>query len=557
MNNQLLAKVLFTNGLATKDQIQKYWSLASDSLDIAAVLRDNGVMAPEVYTQVMAFVARMETQATQEPEQEAPPPPPPTPVSPAPAPASAPPPPSPSPAAGNRGFGLGKIGLDRSAQSTVPSPPPSSPVETEVAVSEFALEGNNPYGEGFHEEAKDEVSRIEGFQDTRIFDFRASNIQPEPESKSKPIVAKRETPGIPPKDWVVHKGDGNLRMAAPLVPGPQAKLEGLLILVRKKGYSDLYLSTGNPVCVRKGLAIQMLGEQSCSQADVRKFLGEALSFAPAALSLDQEKNLRIGISVPGVGRFRMVLTWTSDGPSLAFHAIPITIPNWQDLGIPDFCREWLPLRQGLILLGGTSGSGCTTTARWFAQEAQQNRNCLLQVISEPIEFLWENGLSLFFEPGLHGLDKQSLIHNSIERGDGILVIENIQKSEEFMLAIEAAESGHLVFATMESNDILDMFSRFLVRFSPQEQLRATNLLARSLHGILCQQLLPSYDPDRPIAAFDGLTVNVSVTNLIRKQEFGQIRTLMAGMKGQAVSMEDSIRRLTEQNKIRKGASSVV
>lgn len=549
MNNQLLAKVLFTNGLATKDQIQKYWSLASDSLDIAAVLRDNGVMSPDVYTQVMAFVARMEAQSAPEQEQESPP----APTSnPAPPPPPPPPPPSGSPAPENRGFGLGKIGLDRSAQSAAPSPP----IEPDLAVSEFALEGNNPYGEGFHEEAKDEVSRIEGFQDTRIFDFRASNVQPEPETKSKPILAKREIPGIPPKDWMLHKGDGNPRMAAPLVPGPQAKLEGLLILVRKKGYSDLYLSTGNPVCVRKGLSVQMLGEQPCSQADVRKFLGEALSFAPAALSLDQEKNLRLGIAVPGIGRFRMVLTWTSDGPSLAFHAIPITIPNWQDLGIPDFCRDWLPLRQGLILLGGTSGSGCTTTARWFAQEAQQNRNCLLQVISEPIEFLWENGLSLFFEPGLHGVDKQSLIHDGIERGDGILVIENVQKSEEFMLAIEAAESGHLVFATMEANDILDMFTRFLVRFSPQEQLRATNLLARSLHGILCQQLLPSYDPDRPIAAFDGLTVNVSVTNLIRKQEFGQIRTLMAGMKGQAISMEDSIRRLTEQNKIRKGASSV-
>lgn len=546
MNNQLLAKVLFSNGLATKDQIQKYWYLASDSLDIAAVLRDNGVMAPEVYTQVMAFVARMENQ----PEGTAPT---------APAVPPPPPPPPPSPAApGNQAFSLGRIGLERSLPKAEPERQPQPEPEEEPAVSEFSIEGNNPFGEGFHEEAKDEVRRIEGFQDTRIFDFRSSVPQatPEPEITAIESSGKATLTGIPPKDWICHLGDGAPRQAPALVPGPQSRLEALLLFARKRGFSDLYLSVGNALWARKGSVLQSLGEQPCSQADLRRWLSEALSLAPAALSLDRDRNLRIGIPIPGAGRFRMVLTWTSEGPSLAFHAVPFQLPGWQELGIPEFCKEWTQLRQGLVLLGGTSGSGCTTTARWFAQESQRARNCLLQVVSEPIEFQWNSGLSLFFEPGLHGLTKTQLMRSCIERGDGILVVDSVHSPEELMLAMEASESGHLVFATMESNDILDMLSRVLARFEEKERMRATNLLARSLHGILCQQLLAGNDPDRPTAAFDGLTINASVTHLIRKHEFGQIRALMAGMKSQAITMDESIRRLIEQNKIRKGVAGV-
>lgn len=573
MNNQLLAKVLFTNGLATREQIQQYWALASDSKDIALVLREQGLMTPEVYNQVMTFVASMD--GIQAPNQTAPQPVPttPQPIRPAPvAPvvqAVPSPPRSETPSSqapsdsrtDSRPFGLGKAGLDRpsirpSSSTLAEVVAASATTDSEQAGTEFSLEGNNPYGEGFEEESAEEVRTIEGLQDTRIFDFRPSaqaSVAATPSVMAEEQELLQSTSStLPPKDWHCSVGGGEPRTSPTLVPGPQAKLEALLLYARKQRLSDLYLTVGAPIWGRGQRVMRALCEQACSQADVRRWLTEALDQVPNGLGLDRTKNLRVALAYPGAGRFRLVITWTLEGPALAFHLVPLQLPSWQDLGLPDLCRSWLELRKGLILVGGTSGSGCSTTVRRFAESAQEQRACLVQVIAEPIESLWEHGMTLHFEPGLHGLSKSQLIREAMRRGDGVLVVEDSSEPEQLLLLLEAAENGMLVIAFIESLDIVDLLTRFIAKFPSAQSSMVRSLLVRSLHGIIWQTLFASVQGDRCHAAFEALTVSPAIASHIRAGELGQIRSLMPSLKGQALSFADSVRKLSEMNLIRKG-----
>jgi twitching motility protein PilT len=262
---------------------------------------------------------------------------------------------------------------------------------------------------------------------------------------------------------------------------------------------------------------------------VRRLLQEALEFAPASLSLDRTKNVRLGLAIQGGGRFRLVVTWTSEGPALAFHCIARSLPSWQELGIPDACRHWTEERQGLILVGGVSGSGRSTTARRLAETTQELRGCSTQVIAEPIEAMYSKGNTLYFEPGLHCLTKVHAVRKALLRGSGVLLVEDLANPEDILQILEAAESGMLVIATVEALDLPDMLVRMQEGFAENERSKIRSLLARSTVGIVLQQLA-SIQGDVLHANFDVLNMNVTAAAHLRKNELGHLRSILTATR---------------------------
>ena len=528
MNNQLLAKVLFSNGLATKDQIHLFWGLASDSYDIAAVLRDKGVMSPETYEQVLGFVSKMEG-ATVPPVATTPEPVAATPVVHPFAPPAGQTPANQAPQA-SRGFGLSNIAKDRpslkaSSTSLEEAVNGAAGINQEATPdasdSGFSIEGNNPFGQGFQDEVAEKVATIEGMQETRMFELHASA----PVAIEERIEPRTEISALPPKDWACGTGDGQPRVQATLVPGGQSRLEALLLFARKQNLSDLYLTPGNTIWARKQGVLQSFSEQICNQADVRRWFHEAVEFAPASLSVDRTKNLRIGLAIQGAGRFRMVATWTSEGPALAFHCVSRSLPTWQELGIPETCQPWTSARQGLILIGGVSGSGRSTTARRLAETTQEARACLTQVIAQPLEAMYSKGTTLYFEPGLHGQSKAQAIREAVLRGNGILLVEDLDSPEDILQVLEASESGMLVIATMEALDHVDLLVRIQEGFVELERSKIRSLLARSTIGIV-QQRLTAVPGQAPMAHFEILSMNSTAAGHLRRNELGQIRSIL-------------------------------
>ena len=526
MNNQLLGKVIFSNGLATKEQLHYYWGQITDTQDIGMVLRDAGIFGDDIYRQVVQFVSQMEWKApgiSSEPV-SAPPPVSPT-VAPivataAPSPPSPPPPPPPTLKVDNRSFGLAGAGTDRPS-IRIPEPlTPAEPVikERESTATEFSIEGNNPYGEGFGEEVSEEVKTLEGLQETRIVEFPAST----PTSNVDGTTNSK----LPVKDWICNPGLGAARTIATMVAGPQVRVEALLLLARKQRWSDVYITPGSPIWVFKDGELENQGGDAFGVSDVRRALNELMDFVPASLQLDRNQNLRVGFAIPGAGRFRLTLTWTSDGPSLAIHLVPLQLASWLELGIPDYCREWVEQRQGLILIGGTSGAGVTTTANRMAATSQQKSASLVEVVAEPLEQLWNlDSSSLFMEPGLHGLSMEQVLRDSLRRAPGVLVVENCNSPAERLTLLDAAESACLVIATLNALDSIDVLERFQSVFPESQKSQVRNLLSRSLRGVLWQ------GRQHAQVSFDGFTVNPTMAALVRKNELGQIRAQNHSRKG--------------------------
>jgi Tfp pilus assembly pilus retraction ATPase PilT len=545
VNNNLLAKVLHSNGLATPEQIKEHWAKASDRMDIAKVLCEAGIMTPAVYAEVMKFVASIDAGTTQAQPAPAPPP---APVPPPPVPAT--PPVQASPVA-NSPFATPApatppVSNRPSIRIPIPTAKPAinpTPRANSGDISEFAIEGNNTFGESFADEVAEEVRTIEGLQDTRMFDFRPTAPAPQT-TPTKPAEVSK---AVAAKEWTLGLGDGSARTQATMVPGPQSRLEALLLMARKQNLTDLYLTPGVAIWGRLGRNLKPLGDMVCAQTDVRRWLNEALDFAPAGLGIDRSKNLCVTIAIPGGGRFRLSVTWSSEGPAMAFRVIDLKIPGWTELGLPEFCRPWVNTRQGLILVGGPRGSGRSTTARRIAESMQEKFSCAIQVVSEPIEAIWNPGMTLHFEPHLHGLTQSQLIRGAMERGGGCLVLEGLRDSEALMLAMEAAEAGLFVVVTMDALDVVDLLERLEEFFPEKSRQRARTLLARSLRGVICQQLLPATHGERSVPAFEVLSVNFAVANLVRKRDFAQITALMVAGKNDSITMDDSLRRLRESN----------
>jgi len=505
MNNQLMAKVLFSNGLATKEQIGRYWEQSSDARDIGSILRDAGIIEESVYGQVVQFISQKEWNAPGVSSDPMPPPP----------------PPPPSPPSPERPFGLASAGMERSGVR-IPEPAPAVAEPThqdlETSAPAFSIEGNNPFGEGFGEEVAEDVKALEGLQDTRLVEV--------PISLASADEGSEFTSKLPPKDWTCGLGLGSARTVPTMVSGPQVRMEALLLLARRQKWNDLYLTPDNSLWAFQDGLLQNIGGDPFGTSDLRRALNEIMDFVPGSLHIDRTRNLRVGFAVPGAGRFRLVLTWTNDGPTLAIHLIPLQLGTWSDLAIPAYVHEWVECRQGLILLGGVCGSGTSATANRMAASAQQKSPSLVEVIAEPLEFLWNlDGSTLFFELGLHGLTQEQVLRDSIRRAPGVLVVERCHGCAERMLLLEAAESGCLVIATMEAFDAMDVLERFEKGFCEVQKAQVGNLLSRSLRGVLWQ------GHKYPQPQFDGFTVNPALAALVRKNELGQIRAQISTTKG--------------------------
>ncbi|HSQ40923.1 MAG TPA: ATPase, T2SS/T4P/T4SS family [Fibrobacteraceae bacterium] len=533
MNNALLAKVLLANGLATKEQVQAHWSKVSESQDIASILRDAGLLDASVHRQVLSFVTQM----------EAPHPPPPSPavsqqsrsIS---QPQSAPPPPPPQ-------------------AKVVPPPPTSSPSPFST---EFVVEGNNPYGGSFAGEMAEEIHCVEGLQETRMDDFRPTASIPIVGSDTDTEAHTSPSPQLPASDWLCDFGEGMARQAVAIPMEPPTHLDALLAAAREMGCSDLYLTPGTTIWGQLAQNLRPLGEQPCSGADVRQWFNEAMERVPAGLILDRNQNLRVAFAIPGAGRFRMVVTWTTEGPALAIRIVPIRLPSWRELGIPEFCEAWLQESQGLILVSGPNGSGRSSTAWCMAATVLNSNIGPLQVIADPLEYLWNNPRVLHTQVGLHGLSGEQLIRNAIARGGHFLLVEDMAGPGELEAILDAAESGFLVVSTIPGMGIAEILQGITLRFTEEKRKQIWKRLVRSLKGILNQHLFPSLSSGQPaVAAFGVLGLSPTLVTQMREQDLAQITSLSCTKGPHCIPFEESLKFLVEQKRIptEVGASAML
>ncbi len=311
-------------------------------------------------------------------------------------------------------------------------------------------------------------------------------------------------------------------------------LDRLLLRIRQMGASDLHLSVGEPPLVRRdGMLERLEGVGPLSADHSRKFVLSILSEVERA-ELEAKSALDFCHTVAGVGRYRANAYVQARGLCASFRVIPESPPTFADLGLPEGLKELVDYHQGVILLSGPAGSGKSTTLAALVNLINETKPLHVITLEDPIEFVHQPKLALVNQRQV-GRDTAAFatgLRAALREDPDVIVVGELRDPETIRMALEAAETGHLVISTLHTTSAVQTIDRLIESFPPDEQPQVRTAISESLKFILCQRLLPALEPaGRPpgrgrVALYEVLKGTLSIGNKIRKAETFQIPGLM-------------------------------
>ncbi len=311
------------------------------------------------------------------------------------------------------------------------------------------------------------------------------------------------------------------------------------------GGSDFHLSAWAPACARVNGSIVPFDQERLDPATVRDLILDTLTESQRA-TLEQELELDYALQVEGVGRFRGNIHIVRGHAEAAFRFISQDIPALETLGhhspVFDFCN----LRSGLILVTGITGSGKSTTLASMVKRIAESRNGVIITLEDPIEFVHEHHSCLIKQREI-GSDTQSFpraLRQALRQDPDVIVVSELRDLETIRIALTAAETGHLVLATLHTADAPQTIDRIVDVFPADQQPQITTQLASALEGIVCQRLIPRADGQGRVLATEILKPGHGIRNCIREQKLEQIVGLMEiGQREGNRTIDDSIAQL--------------
>src|SRR6266853_900889 len=301
-----------------------------------------------------------------------------------------------------------------------------------------------------------------------------------------------------------------------------------LVLANERGASDLHLTAGSPPMLRVAGVIQPLTEEPLTAEDTRRLVIDTLKEGQRA-KLENEWQLDFALQVHDLGRFRGNACYVSGAIEANFRRIPSEIADLKSLGHSPVVDKWCDERAGLILVTGASGEGKSTTLASMAQTIARRRSVNIVSIEDPIEFVHSQGRSLFNqrEIGSDAHSFASALKNALRQDPDVILVGEMRDTDTMQTAITAAETGHLVIATMHTNDAPSAIGRIIDAFPKEGQQFVAAQLAWSLLGVVCQYLLPrSGDKPGLILATELMIVNSGIEACIRERRLSQIPGLI-------------------------------
>src|SRR3954454_17150001 len=308
----------------------------------------------------------------------------------------------------------------------------------------------------------------------------------------------------------------------------QVPIPELLGKLLEMNGSDLHLTAGTPPTVRVHGELERL--QDYPALTPRALQGMIYAILPQKMRerFEQELELDMSYSLPGRARFRVNVYYQRDSMGAAFRLIPYEIKTVDTLGLPQIVTELARYPRGFVCVTGPTGSGKSTTLAALVDIVNTERKAHIMTVEDPIEFLHKHKNSIVNQREVgsdtHGF-AQALKHVLRQDPDVILVGE-MRDLETIQTAITAAETGHLVFATLHTQDAPQTIDRMIDVFPPHQQQQVRVQLSTTLQGVVTQQLLQTSDGRSRTVASEVLIATAAVRNLIREGKVHQIYSVM-------------------------------
>jgi twitching motility protein PilT len=329
-------------------------------------------------------------------------------------------------------------------------------------------------------------------------------------------------------------------------------LADLLIAMLEVGASDLHLTAGARPSVRKNGHLQPLEDYpELNPSLIQRILYTVLTQKQRE-KFEEELELDFAYSLPGRARFRVNLYRQRDAVGAALRLIPYEIKKLEDLGIPPSVSNFSMLPRGLVLVTGPTGSGKSTTLASLVDLANRQRHDHIMTVEDPIEFLHSHKNCLVNQREV-GEDTKSFgnaLRHALRQDPDIILVGELRDLETISVAVTAAETGHLVYATLHTSDAAQTIDRIIDVFPPHQQQQVRVQLAGALQGVVCQTLARTTDGNGRVVATEVLVATPAIRNLIREGKTHQIYSSMqAGAKHGMHTLDQHLADLVKQHRI--------
>lgn len=321
-----------------------------------------------------------------------------------------------------------------------------------------------------------------------------------------------------------------------------AKIDQFFMAMKEYGASDLHMVSGQPPIMRIHGSLQRLEYEVLQNDSLKELLYE---IAPEFKIKEYEEtgDVDFGYEIPEVARYRVNFFAHRKGIGAVFRLIPSKVLTIEDLGLPPILKKFSMLEKGLVLVTGPTGSGKSTTLAAMVDYANLHRQEHIMTIEDPIEFVHASQQALVNhrEKGVHTRSFAAALRGALRQDPDVILVGEMRDLETISLALEAAQTGHLVFGTLHTPSAAKTIDRIIDVFPTDQQNQIRASLSESLKAVVAQGLFKRIDKKGRVAALEILVVDSAIANLIREAKVHQIPGMIqVGKKKGNRPLDDSV-----------------
>jgi len=306
----------------------------------------------------------------------------------------------------------------------------------------------------------------------------------------------------------------------------------LLMIAVQEGASDLHISAGEVPALRVHGRIQRFEGTPLPSDEIKRLLYSVMTERQKS-SFEETLEADFSIGIEGLARFRVNVFQQARGIAAVFRTIPEQILSLKELGMPPTVTQIADYHQGLVLVTGPTGSGKSTTLAAMVNHINQTREQHVLTIEDPVEFIHSPTRCIINqrELGQHTRSFDSALRAAMREDPDVILVGEMRDLETIKLALTAAETGHLVFATLHTRGAIETVNRIIDVFPSGAQAQIRTQLAGALRAVISQVLLPRKKGKGRICASEIMIVSYAIKNLIRENKVFQIPSLMQSSRG--------------------------